>query len=148
MKKVTDIDGARTKRQHERQLGELQELSQREAPWLTVELFGHEEHSPMRITADVEGADQLYQAAQRLMNAAYSVLSNAYTADPDPEKLPRLVMTLFHSGKIRAHTLFGPGPGGTFIEADWEWVDRCFPHFREAVDSARANHDAKKGTPR
>ena len=75
------------------------------------------------------------------MRAAYSVLSAAYTMEPDAERLPRLSMTLYHGGQIRAHTLFGPGPGGTFTAADWEWVEKCWPKFYEAIQSARGANE-------
>lgn len=111
-------------------------------PWMTVKMFEGDD-GPVRLIGHFLGVDKMRDATRRLIELARSLLNQAYLHDTDNHELPRMVVTLFHSGKIQAEVMNGRGDDGQFTEEDWRWVRGALPHIAQALDAARAAQEER-----
>ena len=106
-------------------------------PWMTVKMFEGDD-GPVRLIRHFLGVDKMRDGARRLIELARALLNQAYIGDQNNHELPRMVVTLYHSGKIEAEVMNGRGEDGQFTDEDWRWVRGALPHIPQALDAARA----------
>ena len=111
-------------------------------PWMTVKMFEGDD-GPVRLIGHFLGVDKMRDAARRLIELARALLNQAYLHDTDNDELPRMVVTLYHSGKIQAEVMNGRGENGQFNAEDWRWVRGALPHIENALDAARAAQEER-----
>jgi len=109
-------------------------------PWMTVKMFDGKD-GPVRLIGSFLTVERLRDGARRLIELARALLNQAYTHDADNHELPRMVVTLYHSGKITAEVMNGRGEQGQFTPQDWAWVRGALPHIPKAIDAARMQED-------
>lgn len=109
-------------------------------PWVTITMHDGE-GGPVRLTAHDMTPTRLRDAARRLIAMAVALFNRAYAADADNNELPRMIVTLYHSGKIETQALNGSGEDGKFTDADWRFVRGAVPHIPSSIDAARAAQD-------
>jgi hypothetical protein len=106
-------------------------------PWMTVKMFDGAD-GPVRLIGNFLSVERLRDGARRLIAMARALLAQAYLGDQNNHALPRMVVTLYHSGKVEAECMNGRGPEGQFTEQDWEWVRGSLPHIPMALAAAQA----------
>lgn len=105
-------------------------------PWMEVKMFDGAD-GPVRLIGQFLNPARLRDGARRLVLLARALLAQAYTHDPDDHELPRMVVTLYHSGKIQCEVFNGHGDDGKFTPDDWRWARGALPHIGHALDEAQ-----------
>lgn len=87
--------------------------------------------APLRIVGVPHEPATLRAAATRAMNASMALMAEAHRLDGDEHELPRLIATLYASGKLTAQSY--NSPEGSETRDTLKWMRGSAPYLQDLI---------------